>query len=143
MLAPPAADRQVVSILQRSGRETLKDTWYADNRDLVKWGTLEVLIDPKVWLFFRNPAEVEKLGPLFGQDYIHHDLFDPTSNLIRSARKRGLLLASRMALGRGISTTVTTLVDNPVYFCRPYLTSSDFKKVPDATGWSPSPCSAR
>ena len=37
--------------------------------------------------------------------------------------------------------TVTTKVEDPVYFTRPYLTSSDFKKLPDATGWSPSPCS--
>jgi hypothetical protein len=39
--------------------------------------------------------------------------------------------------------TVTTKVEDPVYFTRPYLTSSDFKKLPDATGWSPAPCSAR
>jgi len=39
--------------------------------------------------------------------------------------------------------TVTTKVDDPVYFTRPYLTSSDFKKLPDASGWSPTPCSAR
>ena len=39
--------------------------------------------------------------------------------------------------------TVTTRVEDPVYFTRPYLTSSDFKKLPGATGWSPTPCSAR
>jgi hypothetical protein len=39
--------------------------------------------------------------------------------------------------------TVTTRVDDPVYFNRPLLTSSDFKKLPDATGWNPAPCSAR
>ncbi|HVH29749.1 MAG TPA: hypothetical protein VM818_23540 [Vicinamibacterales bacterium] len=39
--------------------------------------------------------------------------------------------------------TVTTKVEDAVYFTRPFLTSSDFKKLPDATGWSPSPCSAR
>jgi hypothetical protein len=39
--------------------------------------------------------------------------------------------------------TVTTKVDDPVYFARPYLTSSDFKKLPDASGWNPTPCSAR
>lgn len=36
--------------------------------------------------------------------------------------------------------TVTTRVDDPRYFSRPYLTTSDFKQVPDATGWSPHPC---
>jgi hypothetical protein len=39
--------------------------------------------------------------------------------------------------------TITTKVDDPTYFTRPYLTSSDFKKVPDATAWNPTPCSAR
>jgi hypothetical protein len=39
--------------------------------------------------------------------------------------------------------TVTTKVEDPVYFSRPYVTTSDFKKLPDATGWNPTPCSAR
>jgi len=39
--------------------------------------------------------------------------------------------------------TVTTRVEDPVYFTRPYLTSSDFKKLPGAAGWNPTPCSAR
>ncbi len=39
--------------------------------------------------------------------------------------------------------TITTKVDDPVYFTRPYLTSSDFKKLPDAAGWNPTPCSVK
>ena len=39
--------------------------------------------------------------------------------------------------------TITTKVDDPTYLTRPYLTSSDFKKLPAATGWNPTPCSAR
>ena len=39
--------------------------------------------------------------------------------------------------------TVTTKVEDQVYFARPYLTTTDFKKLPDATGWNPTPCSAR
>jgi len=39
--------------------------------------------------------------------------------------------------------TITTKVDDPVYFTRSMQTSSDFKKLADATGWSPTPCSAR
>jgi hypothetical protein len=39
--------------------------------------------------------------------------------------------------------TVTTKVDDPVYFTRPLLTSSDFKKLPNANGWNPTPCSAK
>ena len=39
--------------------------------------------------------------------------------------------------------TVTTKVEDPVYARGPYLTTTDFKKLPDATGWNPTPCSAR
>jgi hypothetical protein len=39
--------------------------------------------------------------------------------------------------------TVTTKVDDPVYSRGPYLTTTDFKKLPDASGWSPTPCAAR
>jgi len=39
--------------------------------------------------------------------------------------------------------TITTRVDDPVYSTRPYITTTDFKKLPDATGWNPTPCSAR
>jgi hypothetical protein len=39
--------------------------------------------------------------------------------------------------------TVTTKVEDPVYFTRALLTSSDFKQLPDGTGWNPTPCSAR
>jgi hypothetical protein len=39
--------------------------------------------------------------------------------------------------------TVTTQVEDPQYFRGPYITTSDFKKLPDAKGWNPTPCSAR
>jgi hypothetical protein len=39
--------------------------------------------------------------------------------------------------------TVTTRVEDPMYFTRPYLTSSDFKKLPSSAGWNPTPCAAR
>lgn len=39
--------------------------------------------------------------------------------------------------------TVTTKVDDPVYFSRPLVTTSEFKKLADASGWNPTPCSAR
>jgi len=39
--------------------------------------------------------------------------------------------------------TVTTKVDDPAYFNSPYLTTSDFKKLPDAAGWTPTPCSTK
>jgi hypothetical protein len=39
--------------------------------------------------------------------------------------------------------TVTTKVDDPVYSRGPYLTTTDFKKLPDGSGWNPTTCSAR
>jgi len=39
--------------------------------------------------------------------------------------------------------SLTTRVDDPVYFTRPLVTTSDFKKLPDATGWNPTPCLTR
>ena len=38
---------------------------------------------------------------------------------------------------------VTTIVDDPIYLQEPFVTSSNFKKQTDATGWNPRPCSAR
>ena len=39
--------------------------------------------------------------------------------------------------------TVTTELVDPMYFVRPYVTSSDFKKLPGPAGWNPTPCAAK
>ena len=39
--------------------------------------------------------------------------------------------------------TVTTNVDDPTYLVRRYLTSTDFKKLPNVNGWAPTPCQAK
>jgi hypothetical protein len=38
---------------------------------------------------------------------------------------------------------VTTTVRDPRYLRQPYITAAQFKKQPDASGWDPTPCSAR
>jgi hypothetical protein len=38
---------------------------------------------------------------------------------------------------------LTTIVDDPQYLNQPFITSTHFKKLPDATGWNPSSCTAR
>ncbi len=38
---------------------------------------------------------------------------------------------------------VTTIVEDPLYLSQSFTTSTNFKKLPDATGWSPTPCSAK
>jgi hypothetical protein len=39
---------------------------------------------------------------------------------------------------------VTTIVEDPEYLNAPFITSSNFKKLPDTNnGWDPTPCSVR
>ncbi len=38
---------------------------------------------------------------------------------------------------------VTTVVEDPTYLSEPFVTSTDFKKIPEGEGWNPTPCSAR
>lgn len=38
---------------------------------------------------------------------------------------------------------VTTIVDDPEYLTTPFVTSTNFRKQADATGWAPSPCVVR
>jgi hypothetical protein len=39
--------------------------------------------------------------------------------------------------------TITSKVEDPVYFTRPYISTTDFKKLPSAAGWNPTACSAK
>jgi len=36
--------------------------------------------------------------------------------------------------------TVTTVVDDPKYLAQPFITSTDFKKEPDGSKFTPTPC---
>lgn len=38
---------------------------------------------------------------------------------------------------------ITTIVDDPLYLNQTFVTSSHFRKIPDSTGWNPTPCSAK
>ncbi|MDP9054059.1 MAG: hypothetical protein M3N93_07110, partial [Acidobacteriota bacterium] len=38
---------------------------------------------------------------------------------------------------------ITTTVEDPAYLTQPYMTATHFRKEADASGWKPSPCSAR
>jgi hypothetical protein len=38
---------------------------------------------------------------------------------------------------------VTAIIEDPQYLNGAYVTSANFKKLPDSTGWDPAPCSAR
>ncbi len=38
---------------------------------------------------------------------------------------------------------VTTTVEDPLYLQNPLILTAQFKKQPDASGWEPTPCSAK
>jgi hypothetical protein len=38
---------------------------------------------------------------------------------------------------------VTAIIEDPQYLNSPYVTSTNFKKLPDASGWKTMPCSAK
>lgn len=38
---------------------------------------------------------------------------------------------------------VSTLTEDPMYLQQPHIRSSQFKKLPDAAGWNPTPCTAK
>jgi hypothetical protein len=39
--------------------------------------------------------------------------------------------------------TITTRIEDPVYFTRPLINTTDFKKLPSEAGWNPTPCSTK
>ena len=38
---------------------------------------------------------------------------------------------------------ITTIVEDPQYLTGQFITSTHFKKEPDSSKWSPSPCTAK
>ena len=38
---------------------------------------------------------------------------------------------------------VTTMVEDPQYLTGQFVRSTHFKKLPDAAGWNPQPCTAK
>jgi len=96
-------------------------TWqYAPGRGAPRRGSLKVITTNL------KPGYVRRNGAPHSKDAVVTEYFDVN------------------ALPNGDAwLTVTTRVEDPVYFTRPYLTTSDFKKLPSAAGWNPTPCSAR
>jgi len=96
-------------------------TWqYAPGRGTPRRGNLKVITTNL------RPGYVRRNGAPHSKDAVVTEYFDLN------------------ALPNGDTwLTVTTRVEDPVYFTRPYLTSSDFKKLPSAAGWNPTPCSSR
>ena len=93
---------------------------YAPGRGTPRRGSLKVVTTNL------RPGYVRRNGAPHSKDAVVTEYFDVN------------------ALPNGDSwLTVTTRVEDPAYFTRPYLTTSDFKRLPGATGWNPTPCSAK
>ena len=68
-------------------------------------------------------------------------------------RKNGVPYGARTTLREYIAVSserngdtwfvVTTIVEDPEHLTTPFVTSTNFRKQNDSTGWAPSPCSAR
>jgi hypothetical protein len=41
------------------------------------------------------------------------------------------------------SILLTTILEDPQYLTQSVLLNTNFRKLPDGTGWNPTPCSAR
>lgn len=96
-------------------------TWqYAPGRGTPRRGSLKVVTTNL------RPGYVRRNGAPYSKDTTVTEYFD----------------VNTLPNGDGW-LTVTTRVEDPVYFTRPYLTTSDFKKLPTAAGWNPTPCSAK
>jgi hypothetical protein len=73
-----------------------------------------------------RPGYLRKNGVPYSANTVVHEYFD------LSTERNG-----------DIWFVVTTIVEDPENLTAPFVTSTNFKKQPDATGWTPSPCSTR
>jgi hypothetical protein len=87
-------------------------------------------------------------GPRFGQLKVVTTRMRPGY-----LRKNGIPYGANAVLTEYIShladddgiryLAVTTMLEDPEYLLQPWVRTSQFKKLPDAKGWNPTPCSAR
>jgi hypothetical protein len=150
-----------IGLMQRPGR--LHITWADDN-------TLRVDADAgtqsRAWHFGPAPATP---GPSSLQGYSVAKWEGPgfgrggrglprtgTLNIVTTGllpgylRKNGVPYSDKAVLTEylnlvdgqqgDIYIAVTALVDDPVYLTGPFVRTYNFKKIPDATGWDPTPC---
>lgn len=90
-------------------------------------------------------------GPRLGET--SKTLIVETTNLLPGyLRKNGIPQSDQATITEYFDTftsidgaewfTITTIVDDPVYLAIPFVTTTDYKREPDDSGWNPEPCSA-
>ena len=104
----------------------------------------------------RGPGEPDFLPiALNPREGVRGRSLEVTTTLLRPGylRKNGVPYSARTTLKEYYDVrterngdtwfVVTTIVEDPEYLTTPFVTTTDFKKQPDATGWNPTTCSAR
>ncbi|HKE82840.1 MAG TPA: hypothetical protein VKB50_03765 [Vicinamibacterales bacterium] len=104
-----------------SAVEPTESTW--QGHSVAQWNAARGL---KVVTTHLRPGYVRKNGAPYGEKAIVTEYWD--MNVLPNGDRW---------------LTVISKVEDPQYFTRAYTTSSDFKRLPDAAGWNPTPCSAR
>ena len=59
---------------------------------------------------------------------------------LQRRRRRHRVLRSRLTCDGSDWLTVLTVVDDPRYLTQPFITSTHFKREPDGSKWTPTPC---
>jgi hypothetical protein len=72
-----------------------------------------------------RPGYLRKNGVPYGENAVLEEYFD-----------------SFTELNGDVWLVVTTIVTDPEYLTQPFITSTHFKKLPDSSGWDPTPCRA-
>jgi hypothetical protein len=154
-----------VGLMQRPGR--LHITWVDDNTLKVD---ADAGTQSRTWHFvppaiFGSPSlqgiSVAKwVGPGFGGGRGRGGPVAPpktgTLNVVTTymlpgyLRKNGVPYSDKAVLTEYVNLvdgqqgdsyiTITAMVDDPVYLTGPFVRTYQFKKIPDATGWDPTPC---
>lgn len=73
-----------------------------------------------------RPGYLRKNGVPYGADAVFTEYFD------RVTQPNG-----------DVYLVITATVEDPAYLTRPYVTSTNFRKQADASGWNPAPCSSK
>ena len=120
----PSESRGGAGALAGAGERTWQGTstaaWDGIQRDAaVRWGSLRVVTTQL------RPGYLRKNGVPYSESTVLTEHFD-------------------LHPGPGNSTwiTITTIVNDPKYLGQEFITSTDFRKDPDGSKWSPTPCSA-
>jgi hypothetical protein len=110
-------------------------TWQGDSA--AQWELVRTKIPPhapgpvhggdlKVTTTHLRPGYLRKNGVPYGADTLMTEYFDVVTEP-----------------NGGQSLLITTIIEDPQYLNQSILLNTNFKKLPDSTGWSPTPCSAR